>query len=128
MRINVDLDNCSQLRFLMTYFNMARFCQFMEVYETTNGYHIIGYGFPDVDMESFYNFRLMWGDDPLRVWLDQRYHSKPEQVLFTRRVHIDDEKPAYRHRILNILWKPWISKTPAKKPAANGKSKKLVKR
>jgi hypothetical protein len=119
-RINVDIDCKNQFLLLKAYFNMARFCEYTEVFETTNGYHIIGYGFPDMTDEEFYEFRRAMGDDEIRVWLDERLHSKPEQVTFCRRVHIEDGKPRYRTRLWTMLWKPWCSKLPARKPN-NGK-------
>ena len=116
VRVNVDIDSKNQFVLLKTYFNMARFCRFLEVFETTNGYHIIGYGFPEMTKEQFYEFRRAMGDDPIRVYLDETLHGKPEQVLFSRRVHMEDRKPRVRTRLWTILWKPFWSRLPTRKP------------
>jgi len=115
MRVNVDLDLKNQLQLLKAYFNMAYYCEYMEAFETTNGYHVIGYGFPDMDEEAFYDFRRALGDDVIRVWLDETLHNKPEQVLFSRRVHLDGTGPRLRDRLYTVLWKPYWSKLPARK-------------
>jgi len=115
VRVNVDLDSKNQLLLLRVYFNMARLCKFMEVFETTNGYHVIGYGFPEMSKEEFYEFRRAMHDDEVRVWLDETLHGKPEQVLFSRRVHMEDGKPRVRSRVWTMLWKPFWSKFPARK-------------
>jgi hypothetical protein len=112
----VDVDSKNQFLLLKTYFNMSQFCKYMEVFETTNGYHIIGYGFRDITKEQFYEFRRTMGDDPIRVWLDESLHGKPEQVVFSRRVHMEDRKPRLRNRLWTVTWTPFWSKLPARKP------------
>jgi len=116
VRVNVDIDSKNQFLLLKVYFWMAQFCKYLEAFETTNGYHVIGYGFPDMTKEEFYEFRRFLGDDEIRVWLDETLHGKPEQVLFSRRVHMEDRKPRIRHRLWSMLWKPFWAKLPARKP------------
>ncbi|MEM0057739.1 MAG: hypothetical protein QXG09_02555 [Candidatus Bathyarchaeia archaeon] len=82
VKVNVDIDTKNQFILLKTYFNMARLCKYVEVFETTNGYYVIGYDFPDMTKEQFYEFRRAMGDDPVRVWLDETCHGKPEQSCF----------------------------------------------
>jgi hypothetical protein len=69
----------------------------------------------------------MYGDDVYRIYLDQRLESKPKQVLFYLRCKMDRKSGRWmlnqRTRILNILWEPWCSKLPARKPDRRRKAK-----
>jgi len=81
-------------------------------------YHLVAYDLPELPLEAFYNFRRALGDDVVRVWLDEECHGKPEQVLFSRRVPLDTGKPRWRTRVWDILWKPFWSKLPSRKPVS----------
>jgi len=121
VRLNLDLDYCSQLMLLKAYLSLARFTNKLELFisSVNNGkenYHLVAYDLPDVDEKTFYELRRTLNDDPVRVWLDESLHGKPEQVLFNRRVPMSTRKPRWRWRLHSILWKPWISRLPAKKP------------
>jgi len=121
MRLNIDLDSCSQLKLLRVYCWLAQFTDKLELFisSVNNGkenYHLVAHDLPDVDEKFFYELRRMLHDDEVRVWLDETLHGKPEQVLFARRVPMDTRKPRWRWRLYSILWKPWISWLPAKKP------------
>jgi len=125
VRITLDLDAVSQLRFLMAYFNLRRFTDKIEVYYTSSEdgkdhYHIVAYDLPDIPFDKLCEFRLALGDDFWRVWLDGQTYKKPKQVLFTNRCKWDRKDRRWvrgeRLRILNVLWKPWCSRLPARKP------------
>ena len=121
MRLSIDLDQVSQLNLLKTYFTLRRFTDKIELFVTSveNGkenYHITAIGLPDIPEKLQYEFRAALGDDPRRVWLDERLHKKPEMVLFTRRVKLNPKtgrwEKRYRWRLYSILWKPFWSKVP----------------
>jgi len=121
MRLSIDLDGVSQLNLLKTYFYLRRFTNKIEVFITSveNGkenYHISAYDLPDIPEKLQYELRAMLGDDPFRVWLDERLHKKPEMVLFTRRVKLNPKsgrwERRYRWRLYSILWKPFWSTVP----------------
>ena len=121
MRLALDLDGVSQLNLLKTYFTLRRFTDKIEAWITSveNGkenYHISAYDLPDAPEQLQYELRAMLGDDPYRVWLDQRLNSKPKMVLFMRRVKFNPRtgrwEKRYRWRLYSILWKPFWSKVP----------------
>jgi len=122
MRLAIDLDRVSQFNLLKVYFWLAQFTDKLEVFISSvdkdggEHYHLIAYDLPDVDENFLYELRYALGDDCVRVWLDQELTGKPEMVLFSRRVPMDTRKPRWRWRLHRILWKPWISKLPARKP------------
>lgn len=128
-RLALDLDRCSQLRLLNVFYNLAHFTNKIEVFSTSidddgkENYHVIAYGLPELTEDKFYEFRHALHDDLYRIWLDQRLNSKPKQVLFNRRVKRNRKSGKwiinYRLRILTMLWKPWISKIPSRKPKRN---------
>jgi hypothetical protein len=50
----------------------------VELWRTRKGYHVVAFG---VDI-----WRRIYGDDPVRVWLDSIKHpSMPKNVLFNRK-------------------------------------------
>jgi len=127
VRLSLDLDGVSQLKLLTTYFNLARFTDKLELFVTSvennrENYHINAYDLPPLEREKSYEFRASLGDDESRIWLDRRLYefNKPQMVLFNRRVKWNRKslrwETNYRWRLLSILWKPWISKLPARKP------------
>jgi len=127
VRLSLDLDGVSQLRLLTTYFNLARFTDKLELFVTSvennrENYHINAYDLPTLEREKSYEFRASLGDDESRIWLDRRLYefNKPQMVLLNRRVKWNRKslrwETNYRWRLLSILWKPWISKLPARKP------------
>jgi hypothetical protein len=124
----LDLDRVSQLKLLKVYAWLAQFTEDIELFITSvdkdggEHYHLIAHNLPDVDEKFLYDLRRALGDDDVRVWLDETLHGKPEMVCFTRRVPMDTRRPRWRWRLYTILWKPWISKVPARKPI-NGKAK-----
>lgn len=81
---------------------------------------MVAHDLPNIPFDKACELRLMFGDDPYRVWLDQRLESKPKMVLFNIRSKQDRRSGRwiknYRERLTSILWKPWISKVPARKP------------
>jgi len=68
-RISIDLDNKNQFNLLKTYYNMKRLTDKVVVYETSHGYHILGY-FPNRTAEMNLHIRCMLKDCEGRIALD----------------------------------------------------------
>jgi hypothetical protein len=136
-RFAIDLDEVSQLQLLKTFYNLAYFTGKLEAFFTSieNGkenYHVIAYGLPRLPREKELEFRLQFGDDPYRVYLDSRLLNKPKQVLFVTRCKPDPKSGKWvksdRLRLYTMLWKPWISKPPFRKPMPKRRLKRLMKK
>lgn len=136
-RLALDLDQVSQLQLLKTFYNLSYFTGKLEAFFTSieNGkenYHIIAYDLPRIDPQTAFEFRLALNDDPYRVYLDQRLLNKPKQVLFVTRCKPDPKSGRWvkgdRLRLYTMLWKPWISKTPSRKPLSKRRLKRLMEK
>jgi hypothetical protein len=134
-RLALDLDEVSQLQLLKTFYNLAYFTGKLEAFFTSieNGkenYHVIAYGLPRLPREKELEFRLQFGDDPYRVYLDSRLLNKPKQVLFVTRCKPDPKSGKWvksdRLRLYTMVWKPWISKVPAKKPSFQKRIRRIM--
>jgi hypothetical protein len=134
-RLAIDLDQVSQLQLLKTFYNLAYFTDKLEAFFTSmeNGkenYHVIAYSLPRLSREKELEFRLQFGDDPYRVYLDSRLLNKPKQVLFVTRCKPDPESGRWvksdRLRLYSMVWKPWMSKVPAKKPNFEKRMKRIM--
>ena len=136
-RFAIDLDQTSQLQLLKTFYNLAYFTDKLEAFFTSieNGkenYHVIAYGLPRLPREKELEFRLMFGDDPYRVYLDSRLLNKPKQVLFVTRCKLDPKSEKWiksdRLRLYSMLWKPWISKPPFRRRLPKRQLRRLIKK
>ena len=83
MRIGLDLDKPSQLRLLMSYFNLKHLFGRVHVERspTGKGYHLLVTGLPP-DRELNYVIRCWLKDDPNRIRFDQETVHKPKEILF----------------------------------------------
>ncbi|MBA7593151.1 hypothetical protein ES703_00068 [subsurface metagenome] len=113
MRLTLDLDYVSELRFLMTYFNCKRLGE-VEVERSPRGrgYHLIVRGLPP-DHEAEYILRCLLGDDLNRVKFDQESEYKPTKILFGTKWAMDGRRfDAQALDERNILALPWKSNPP----------------
>lgn len=56
----------------------------VELWRTRKGYHVVAFG--GLDDFTVDIWRRIYGDDPIRVWLDNAKHpSMPRNVLFNRK-------------------------------------------
>jgi hypothetical protein len=56
----------------------------VELWRTRKGYHVVAFG--GLDDFTVDIWRRIYGDDPVRVWLDSVKHpSMPKNVLFNRK-------------------------------------------
>ena len=100
MRITIDVDG-SELEALIKLLNLIYYTRMFrrakyELYKTRRGYHIIARDLP-ISFEESLIARMLVGDDPTRIELDELDESKPKQVLFSWKRTRGERKP------LNIL-------------------------
>lgn len=94
-RVSIDLDTKNYFTLLKTYYNAKRFSDYVDVYETKKGYHVL-MDIPDRTPELNLHIRRMLYDDPMRLWLDEFRLSLGLgdyiEVLFMEKRIIDGKK------------------------------------
>lgn len=110
--MTLDLDNVSELRFLMTYFNAKRLGE-VEVERSPrgHGYHLIVRKLP-FDREADYVLRSLLGDDVNRIKFDQESEYKPRAILFETKWMNGRRWDAQPLDERNVLALPWKSNPP----------------
>jgi hypothetical protein len=83
MRITVDIDG-PLWKALSVFYQLKSVCRKVELYKTRKGFHVIGYGAPVKNEEEVLQVRRYFGDDNLRIEIDEinLKSGKPFQVLW----------------------------------------------
>ncbi len=108
MRVTVDLDYPSRLKLLKAYYNMRQIGD-VEINRSAGGkgFHLVAYQLP-ITFEQSIELRRLYGDDPIRIDFDERYHLKPKQVLYTVKDGVPIE-PITEPDLLNAPWWPYTT-------------------